>query len=156
MIDFYDVDKDYIDYLKRFDPKVPNIAYKTHDKFVCGIVLSINGVQYYAPISHTTKQLRTNLIITNDGADIASIRFSFMFPAPLDVLKRKDLAEIDKIDSKYADLLRVELNYCNSNEDLIYRKARQVYRIGCNPNHPFHQFCCDYPLLEKESRNYFK
>lgn len=38
---FYEVSKQYIDYLKLFEPKIPNINYGTNNKFVCGIVLSV-------------------------------------------------------------------------------------------------------------------
>jgi hypothetical protein len=48
---FYDVDKDYIDLLSKYDSKLPAISYNKYDKFVCGIVLDINDINYYAPIS---------------------------------------------------------------------------------------------------------
>ncbi len=54
MLKFYDIDKEYINFLKTFDKQVPNIAYSSNNKFVCGIVLEVNGIKYYAPISHKT------------------------------------------------------------------------------------------------------
>lgn len=52
MIAFYDVDSEYVDFLKTIDSKVPNIKYDGNNKFVCGIVFKINNVEYYAPVSH--------------------------------------------------------------------------------------------------------
>ena len=79
LLDFYEVSADYISYLLRFDSKVPKIDYSTtskHDKFLCGIVLTINGQDYFAPISSFTTQQRTNLVIKNEeGKTLSSIRF---------------------------------------------------------------------------------
>ena len=54
MLKFYDIDKDYVKFLKTLDRQVPNIEYTSNNKFVCGIVLEVNNVKYYAPISHKT------------------------------------------------------------------------------------------------------
>ncbi|WP_428995894.1 type III toxin-antitoxin system ToxN/AbiQ family toxin [Megasphaera stantonii] len=36
-------------YLQQYEPKVPNIGYAGHTKFVCGIVLNIHDTNYFAP-----------------------------------------------------------------------------------------------------------
>ena len=56
---------------------------------------------------------------------------------------------INSKDSKYADLLSIEYNYCVSNEDAILAKARSVYEIACNKAHKFNYTCCDFKLLEQ-------
>lgn len=58
MLKFYDIDENYVKYLQTLDDQVPNIHYSTNNKFVCGVVLNINKVNYYAPISHTTKNIK--------------------------------------------------------------------------------------------------
>ena len=78
MIAFYYVDKKYADYLRTHDRKVPNTDYETHRKFVCGVVLHVNGVKYYAPISHDTQKRQTSIIIRDKGRPISSIKFCFM------------------------------------------------------------------------------
>ena len=46
---FYEVDSEYIKYLKENgDDKIPNVEYKKHKKFFCGIVLTINNFNYEA------------------------------------------------------------------------------------------------------------
>ena len=63
---FYNVKSEYIAYLSRFDSKVPRVDYSTdnrHDKFLCGIVLTVDKYDYFAPISSFAKQQRTNIII---------------------------------------------------------------------------------------------
>lgn len=56
MINFYDVKPEYIDFLKKYDRQIPNITYSGNNKFMCGIVLTINGHNYYAPISNTSQK----------------------------------------------------------------------------------------------------
>lgn len=149
MLKFYDIDPAYADYLRRFDSRIPNITYETNNKFVCGIVLSINGHDYFAPISsNKTRQQTSMLIEDNSGNVLSSIRFSFMFPAPQSVISAKNFQAVRETDSAYADLLEKEYNFCRKNEQAILDKAMKVYRIGCNPNHVLHRYCCEFPLLE--------
>lgn len=154
MIKFYDVDKNYINFLRSIDRQIPKFDYSTHDKFVCGIVLSVGDVNYYAPISHFNKQQKTNFPIYDKGSIISTVRFCFMFPVPSDVLTIKDFKAIAKTDVHYADLLNTEYNYCKSHIDDLLKKANDVYRIGCNKNHFLNHTCCDFKKLEKEYTNY--
>ena len=77
-----------------------------------------------------------------------------MFPALNRILKEKDFASISKSDRKYADLLQAEYSYCNSHIELIYKKAEQVYKIGCNENHKLYYTCCKFKLLEHVYMDY--
>ena len=53
---FYYVDANYIQYLKEIEinkrgfTTVPNVEYHTHNKFVYGMVMEIDGAEYYVPI----------------------------------------------------------------------------------------------------------
>lgn len=154
MIRFYDVDKDYIKYLKQYDNRIPNVTYENKDKFVCGIVLHINSINYFAPISSNTNIVKTSLPIYNNDEIISSIRFSFMFPAKFDYLKIKDFNAIAKTDLGYANLLRIEYIYCKTHEKEIIEKAKQVYKIGCNKSHYLNSVCCDFKKLEEVYLNY--
>ena len=151
MLKFYDIDENYVKYLQSIDTQIPNISYTTNNKFICGVVLNINNFNYYAPISSNPQLQRTNLpIFDKHSKIIATIRFCFMFPASLSVLTEKNFKSINSVDSKYADLLAVEYNYCLSNESKILTKAKSVYEIGCNKNHRFNYTCCDFKLLEQK------
>lgn len=156
MLKFYDVDENYIDFLKQYDEQVPNIKYDSVNKFVCGIVLQVNGIDYVAPISHNTKVVKTSLPVYCKGKIISTIRFSFMFPAKFEYLTVKDFAAIAETDSKYADLLRTEYRYCKMHEAEIFDKAERVYKIGCNKNHYLNYTCCDFKKLETVYLNYGK
>jgi protein AbiQ len=156
MLKFYDIDENYVKYLQTIDGQIPNIGYLSNNKFVCGVVLSINNFNYFAPISSNIKMYRTSLPIFDKQKIIATIRFCFMFPALTSVLTEKNFKLIKNDDSKYADLLIKEYNYCSLNEDKILNKARSVYEIGCNKNHKFNYTCCDFKNLEQNMDGYFE
>jgi len=153
MLRFYDVDLHYVQWLKSIDQQIPDIQYSNNNKFVCGVVLDINGVNYYAPISSNTRVYRTSLPIYDTTSIphriISTIRFSFMFPASSSVLTELDFSKIRTLNPQYASLLQKEWEYCKNNESAIHNKAMQVYRIGCNSNHVLNYTCCKFDILEK-------
>ena len=50
-LDWFVVDKEYIKYLLQFDSKVGFVEYGEKLKLHIGIVISINSIDYYVPIS---------------------------------------------------------------------------------------------------------
>lgn len=154
MLKFYDIDEDYIKFLKTIDKQVPNVKYDSNNKFLCGVVLDINGVKYYAPISHKTDKQQTNLRIFDNGVPISTIRFSFMIPAFDEVLTYKSFKNISKTDPAYASLLYAEYSFCKNNVTDIKAKAFSVYKIGCNKKHKLNYTCCDFKKLEDHYMEY--
>ena len=150
---FYEVDNDYIQYLKKYDNQIPEMDYSANNKFVCGVVFIVDSYQYFAPISSFKIPQRTNLIIKDKGTPVSSIRFSFMFPAPDEVLRMKDFS---LETPSYRNLLRAELKFCNQNLPDINKKAIEVYKIGSNRNHPLAHLCCDFKLLESKHDEYIQ
>ncbi len=154
---FYEVRSDYIAHLLRFDSKVPLVDYAAtskHDKFLCGIVLSINGHDYFAPISSFATPQRTNLIIKNEeGKPISSIRFSFMIPVPPEVIAVKQFNNEPSV--AYRRLLELELRFCRKNCKAIYRQAKYVYRTVVENIDPIMvKNCCDFKKLEAACAEY--
>ena len=70
-LDFFTVDYSYIQYLQKAEQNkrgfthVPNMNYrkKRKNKFLCGMILHINHVNYYAPISSYQIKKPDNLLI---------------------------------------------------------------------------------------------
>lgn len=150
---FYEVDSEYIKYLKENgDDKIPNIEYKKHKKFFCGIVLTINNFNYFAPVSSYNKKVHTSFLImdkdkeTNKLNPISSLRFSFMFPCPIEYLSQKDFS---KEDEKYRNLLRKELRYCNKNREKIKKLANEVYKLGLKEETRKKFNICNFKKLEE-------
>ena len=156
MLNFFYVDTEYVDYLRAFDSRIPYLQYEDKDKFVCGIVMSVDGCDYFAPISSKTHKQQTCIMIRDkDGTDLSSIKFNYMFPAPEAVVTRVDIGDIRKSDPSYANLLQKEYEFCKANESSILAKAQKVYAIGCKPGHFLNSSCCDFKLLEEKSKAYF-
>lgn len=157
MLKFYDVDISYVNFLRNFDYRVPQIKYNTYNKFVCGVVLKIDKYDYFVPISSNVSKHKTSILIKDDnGRVIASIKFCFMFPVPPNLIKIKDFAKIRQVDPTYADLLVKELNFCQKNENKIIQKALNIYKIGCNKKHVLNYSCCDFLLLEQKYDEWVK
>lgn len=157
---FYEVDSEYIKYLRvNGDQKIPNIEYEKHKKFFCGIVLTINNFNYFAPVSSYNKKVHTSFLIMDKDREkkklkaISSLRFSFMFPCPIEYLSQKDFS---KEDEKYKILLRKELHYCNTNREKIKKMANEVYKLGLNEKNRQKFNICDFPKLEEKCLEYIK
>ncbi|MCL1873959.1 MAG: type III toxin-antitoxin system ToxN/AbiQ family toxin [Clostridiales bacterium] len=151
VLKFYEVDASYIKYLSKFDSKVPKVDYSAssqHDKFLCGIVLSINRYNYFAPISSFIIPQLTNIIIKNErGEDLSSIRFSFMIPIPDGVATIKNISR--EPSEKYRRLLNWELRFCMKNANAIFRKAKHVYNtVICGKDPLMIKNCYDFKTLE--------
>lgn len=149
MLRFYDIDENYIQFLKKVDRQVPDVKYDSNNKFVCGVVFEINGIKYYAPISHKIVKQQTGILILDKGTPISSIKLSFMIPAFDEVLKCKNFKDIARQDASYAALLEAEYSYCSAHESDIKKKAMAVYKIGCNKKHKLNYVCCNFKKLEE-------
>lgn len=155
---FYEVDSEYIEFLRENgDEKIPHIDYKKHKKFFCGIVLTINSFNYFAPVSSYNKKAHTVFLIkdkdrkTKELKPISSLRFSFMFPCPIEYLNQKDFS---KEDEKYQNLLRKELHYCNINREKIKKLANEVYKLGMKEETRKKFNICNFKKLEEECLRY--
>ncbi len=103
MIKIYYIDKDYINYLKKFEKRVPNTQYATNERFFIEIKIKNSKHKYYAPISSFNQKQYTNLLFKNNKNEVmGSIRFSYMIPAPKECVKLVDLANKEE---KYRNYL---------------------------------------------------
>jgi protein AbiQ len=150
---FYQVDKDYLAYLKRFENKVPDYEYSENEKFYCGVVVEINNYRYFAPVSSFAKKQKTNILIEHKGQVLGSIRFSFMIPVPESLLTKVDFSELEE---PYKSLVIKEYTYCKNNQEKIRKKAVSIYSKGLNKNSFIGQQCCDFKLLEEKHDEYLQ
>lgn len=161
-LNFYTISLDYVSYLKKEEEsrrgfsRVPNMDYgdKRKPKFLCGIVLQVNGMDYYVPVSSYKQKKPDNFLIEDrNGRILASLRFNYMFPIP------KGLA-IERIISKepdlaYRALLSQELRFCIKNQEQIQKLAARTYRrviLGKDPG--LVKNSCDFVFLEEASKKW--
>ena len=97
-LDFFVVNSAYAAYLQNAESavrgfsRVPNMDYgdSRKQKFLCGVVLKINDVDYYVPVtSYKIKKPDNFLICADNGSVVSSLRFNYMFPVPADAITRR-------------------------------------------------------------------
>lgn len=162
-LDFYTIDENYCKYLHNFDSKVPdNSGKKTSRPFV-GIVLSVNSIDYYAPLSSPKKKHMSmdNQIdfLKIDGGRLGAINFNNMIPVIADVVQKVDI-EISTKDNtetiKYKNLLYNQKCWCDDNKKSIFHYASRLHSLFISGTAPARIMarCCDFPLLEEKCREY--
>ncbi|MDV0447401.1 Endoribonuclease ToxN [Methanosarcinaceae archaeon Ag5] len=161
-LNFYDVSKDYVAYLqesekeKRGFTKVPNMEYPGRkQKFLCGIVLQVNGMDYYVPITSHKKQHSESILIyfKNQNDPVGSLRFNFMIPIPKEMATYRDIN--NEADPKHRVFLAKEHKFIIENKIHIFDKAEKTYQlITQNKNPKLNENSCDFKFLEKRCLEY--
>lgn len=161
-LNFYTVDLEYVDLLKfeeirkRGFTRVPNMDYgKNHKpKFLCGVVLNVNNINYYVPVTSYKQQKPDNFLIYSDNGEVvSSLRFNYMFPVPKELLTERRIDS--EPDELYRSLLAQELQYCRKNqEDILYLAERTYNRVLLGKNLGLVVNSCDFKLLEDVYNNY--
>lgn len=159
-IKLYNIDNRYIDYLIPHSPllfhnKKPE--QKNERKFI-GIVLHINGFDYFAPLSsfkpkHTTMSDMIDFIKVKN---YAVINLNNMFPVPKTECYFVDIQQ--ETDLRYKSLLQAEYRYIKSIQEKICKNAKNVYnhKISNGNSTGLSKRCNDFLLLEKLCTDYQK
>ena len=99
---WYIVDKEYVSYLKEFDNKVENIDYSNRFKPYLGIIITINEINYYVPISSVKeKHYKMNedidfIKISENDRILGVLNLNNMIPIDNDSVKNLKYSEIEK------------------------------------------------------------
>jgi protein AbiQ len=130
---FYRVNSEYYDFLRQTDPCVPYIqGNKTTRPFV-GVVLKIEELNYFAPLTspkpkHRKMKNQTDFLKINNG-EWGSINFNNMIPVHSSCLTLVDI-KIAITDNKdeiaYKNLLSNQLSWCNKNRVRILSHASKL------------------------------
>ncbi|CAL7897849.1 type III toxin-antitoxin system ToxN/AbiQ family toxin [Fusobacterium necrophorum] len=172
VIRLYEIDNDYIDYLRQFDSKVLNhsgITYSKTRKYL-GVLLDINNCKYLAPLSspepksdYINGQIRKSIIpiirIVKLGTSnilLGKIKLSNMIPIyDMSVLSYYDINK--EQDLKYKNLVIDELRFIYANKNLILKNANKLYQQKIkNMSMGYVQATVDFILLEQKAKLYKK
>ncbi len=163
-ISFYYVDEDYINYLKEVEinsrgfTTVPNVRYANSSKFVYGVVLKIDDIDYYVPISSYKKSQEDNIIIKiEDHKKLVargSMRFNYMIPIP-----KQCLIPVDFKDSMFTEqekvMLQKEYKACKKLLVQAQKRAKKTYdKVLAGLDTELLKNSCDFKLLEEACKNY--
>lgn len=151
LLRFYTIKDDFINKMKSLDSKIQN-NYGGTRPYV-GVLLVINGLNYYAPLSsYKPKQDKINNITVfklhekgNPNNKLGVIHINNMFPVIDD-----QLIEITiDITDKYGRLLQNQYEFILHFQDQIQAQAQQLYDLANkNRNSFIARLSCDFKLLE--------
>ena len=106
-----------------------------------GILLTIHGMSYYAPLSspkpkHRNMSNQVDLLKIN-GGEYGVINLNNMIPIhnnSISLINLGTLSTDSQEDVQYKELLRNQLSWCNANKDRILNKAQKLYEMIENGN----------------------
>ncbi|BFU61228.1 type III toxin-antitoxin system ToxN/AbiQ family toxin [Avibacterium paragallinarum] len=150
----YRVTDHYLDFLRKVEPKIPENKDNGKARPFVGIILSINGVKYIAPLSSQIRKSQSDFKVKSGDEQKATIRFAYMFPIVDSALIEIDYTEEYKIDFNYTALLIKEDLYINQNKERIHEIATKTYTNTITKRFGFENFCCDFAKLEEIYREY--
>ena len=168
-LNLYSISDEYIKYLRKFESKVYDNKeeLRTYKRKYLGIVLTINGFNYYIPMSSPKKSdyldyenniirhdTKTIIRVQNGGRLYGTLRISNMIPVPITELEPYILA--DEKDPKYKQVILGELRYIDSNSDKIIKYAKTVYnqKIKKIENIGYIKNTVDFKLLEEKCKEF--
>ena len=159
-IKFYEVNPKYIDYLLPYAPhlfhnKKPG---QQNERKYIGVVLSINGFDYFAPLS-SFKEKHKSMKESIDFIKVKNycvININYMFPVPnsectyVDINLQRNL--------KYKSLLLAEYRVIKSIQDKIRKNANTLYFLKKRDGNstPLSKRCNDFERLEIVCTEYIK
>jgi len=169
-MNWYVIDKEYVEYLHGFDDKVEHISYGERLKPYIGILLHINNFSYYVPVSSAKPKhdkIKEDIDIfkikEKSRKILGVLNINNMVPVLDEYVIKLDYEKIDmyrkffdkKEELKYVKFLAKELEIVNNNINIIREKAERTYRIKSDfPNARISSRCCDFKLLEEKASNY--
>lgn len=162
---WYIVDKEYVNYLRSKDLKVERIDYEDKIKPYIGVVLEIEQYRYYVPISsvkpkHYKIKDKIDLYkIENNGTILGVLNINNMIPIREECVKKLKYTEIEKYrnfesfreKNNYIQLLDKELKIINENEIKIIKNAEKLYELV--NKYPFSKLAkrtCNFKILEEK------
>lgn len=169
------IDESYLDYLRKYEHRIPKSNYGTSKlKPFFGKLFEKGDLVYVTQISHAKKRHEkmknspdfvkiylSNKSSADKGRLVAVVNLNYMFPVPKLLIQNLNYANINKHRtfnsqkerSQYIYLLKKELNQINSlNIDLT---AKNLYnRKNTFPNDKVSLRCVDFCELEKLAKNY--
>lgn len=172
-MNWYVVDKNYINYLVKVDKRVGYVEYGGCLKLHIGILVTVNYLNYYVPIS-SAKSKHHNMSNSIDfhklidevtGELYAVININNMIPVPdfcITQLKYDKIANFrtflnEKEKTDYIYLLQKEKLIIDKIALTLQSKAQKLYQKCLDkPNSSLAARCCNFLLLEEKCKCYNK
>ena len=170
-MDWYVVDKNYINYLTQFDSRVGYVEYGERLKLHVGILLTIGDFHYYVPIfsAKPKHQKMSNsldfhkLQDESTGYLYAVLNINNMIPVPDNCLTQLKYNQVESFRSfsnekeriDYIYLLQKEKALIDNVQDSLQNKAMKLYqKCIAKPDSSLAARCCNFKMLEEKCSSY--
>lgn len=157
-IKLYEVNPRYISYLSDFAPHLfhNKQAGQANERKYIGVVLYINGFEYFAPLS----SFKAKHHKMKEGIDFlkikqyAVINLNNMFPVPPGQCTYVDINA--QRNPQYKSLLLAEYRIIKAIQEKIRKNAKTLYHLKLKEGNstPLAKRCNDFLLLEKACTDY--
>lgn len=164
-ISFYKIKEEYVNYLRKYDNKVPHSTEEKSTRPFIGAGILLNEVLYYIPLTspkekHKYMHNQVDFHKINEGL-WGAINFNNMIPVPdncLEQINPQKMPITSIKEQEYVNLLKNQLTWCNisENKDIIIKKAQKLHYTIVNGlgYKELVNRCCNFKLLEDVSKNY--
>lgn len=160
MINLYEINDGYIEYLRKFDRKVLSTKAedRKHTRKYIGVILNNREYNYFIPLSSYKPELYDHMYESpslKKIGNMAVLRINNMIPVIDSVVHRVSFNKLK--DEKYKILLQNEYRIIKRREREIRKDSRIVYYYRLNErnkNKGLYKICCDFKLLEEKSNEY--
>lgn len=160
---FYRADAGYCEFLRKADPCVPYIQDDKSIRPFVGIVLTVGGFNYFAPLTspkpkHMSMKNQVDFLKIKSGV-WGAINFNNMIPihtSSLSAVDMKILPTDDKAEIDYKNLLANQLSWCNSNKDRIKAQAEKLHSMIVSGQAwpDLAKRCCNFSVDEEQYKKY--
>ena len=159
-MNLYNIDRIYCNYLHYYETKIPYVDNEKQLRPFIGIVLCVNGKNFFAPLTSPKKK---HLIMKDcmdfikiDNGRLGGINLNNMLPIPKRYLYKIEVNEIT--DIKYKRMIYMQIDWLEKNKLRINNKARNLYYLIINKHAKDNLInrCCDFKLLEKKCDDYMR
>ena len=154
----YEINAAYINYLVPYAPHLFHNRQQgqANERKYIGIVLQVNGLDYFAPLSSFKPKHRR----MKEGLDFVKIKdyavinLNNMFPVPLLECRYVNFETVR--DPKYKSLLLAEYRFIKSIQEKIRKNANTLYKHKQvnGDKTPLAKRCNDFALLETMCKKY--
>jgi len=171
-ISFYEINQDYIEYLRSFDKRIlkSDVTGNNKTRKYIGILLTINDKNYLAPLASPKKSdylpdgtIRKSvipivrIISKNDKEQWelkGKVKLSSMIPLADMSLAREYKITLEK-DKNYRHVIEKEMEFISNNKKLILNYARILYNQKMkNLDIGYIKNVVDFKLLEEKALEY--
>lgn len=152
------INKDYLEYLYKFDNKVPQEHTNSKKRPFVGVVFNIKEILYFVPLTSPKPKFeklnnKIDFYKLKNG-ELGAINFNNMIPVNSELV---DVYDFDnENDQKYKRLLQQQQFYLLRRQNEIRKKAYRLYDKFMNDklDKSTKSRCCDFKLLETKLVDY--